>query len=222
MIDPSDPDSPYEYVQGFFPEHPDPVVSDSAAIILITACETRNIKLVRYALSLTTALGCPDEVMTNVALHGAMRLRTIGTDDVLIHPWHFRRVEVETGEHLWTFDIDGETMKTLYRTAEAKGYPLTEGDLAPAIVEARRSGTSICTAANDPATEPCDHIDAHEHDAKATQTLVDSLQAHWPVDEEPAKRWVGIARMAMCCAELAHFSWGGPAGFQRDGLDDDE
>lgn len=218
------PEGPFEPITGFFPEHPDPVVSDSAAIMLISACETRNVRLVRYALSLTSALGCPDEVMTNVALHGAMRLRTMHTDDITVSPWHFHKVLSPTGDHLWTFEVDEENLSALYGAARAQGLELEESFLAPAIAEARRTGRTICTAANDELTDPEQHEqheEGHQHDGKATQSLVDSLQAYWPVDEPQHTRWVGIARMAMCCAELAHFGWGNPAGFRPEALDDE-
>jgi len=220
--DPTDEGSPFEHIMGYFPDHPDAVVSDSMAIALVAACETRNPGLVRYALSLSTALACPDEMLADLSLCGAMRLRSLDVDEASIAPWLFRRVTTPGGERLWTFEIQREALAAVYARAAASGMDLGPDALVPAIAEAERSGRSVCTAANDPATEPCDSVSGHDaHDAKATKALVDALQAHWPVDEHPMRRWVGIARLAMCCAELAHFAWGNPCGFQPFDLGDE-
>ena len=185
-----DPDK-YEAVSGYFPEHPDPMVSEAGAVMLVAAAETRNLKVLGLTLRSVTGLTCPNEVVVDIALHGAARLRFIDRDSVNVSALHFSRITTPGGERLWTFDLDGQALSGLYETAERIGAEVAS--MEHMVTELHRSGRSVCTAANE-----------YPDDEVMTSTLRDSVLAHWAMETEPFDFWSGIARLALAVAEMSY------------------
>lgn len=191
-MDPLNPDpEKYEPVAGYFPEHPDPMVSEAGAVMLVAAAETRNTKLLGMTLRSLTGLTCPNEVVVDISLHGAARLRFLDRDSVNVSAIQFTRVRTWEHQPVWTFDVDTEHLSHLYEHAEAAGYEAHP--IESMVNELHRSGRSICTAANE---YPSDDV--------LTSNLRDGVLAHWAMETEPFDFWSGITRMALTVAEMSY------------------
>jgi hypothetical protein len=211
----------------FKPLHPDPYVSESAAVMLIAACESRSVGLVRHTVTCAAALACANEVITDLAMHGAARLDSLDAEAVDIAPWHFRRVATPEGERLWTFDIDTDHLTKMYEVAARVGEEADGFDRV--LAELHRTGRTICTAANEygeitEAVAAAEHVhgEVPEQVRIETERTRSEVLAHWPAEEDERTTWAGIARLGMCIAEFAHLAWGHPVGFGTSVLDDDE
>jgi hypothetical protein len=215
----------------FRPLHPDPYVSESAAVLLVAACESRSVSLVRHTVTAVAALSCANEVITDLALHGAARLASLDTDEVTIAPWHFHKVKAAEGEAIWTFDIDTKHLARMYQIAERVGEDADEFELV--LAELHRTGRTLCTAANEyadlsdavqVANADTDGEQAQRRARVETERTREEVLAHWPSGEDERTTWAGIARLGMCVAEFAHLAWGNPVGFGISALteDDDE
>lgn len=199
----------------YFPIHPDPYVSESAACLIVAACESRSVGLVRHTITACAALACVNEVVTDLALHGAARLAALESDEVTIAPWHFHKVRTSDGEPVWTFDIDRDHLARMYRLSDRLGEEADDFDSV--LAELHRTGRSLCTAANE-----------YPDDGGQTAFIVgaerirEEVLAHWPADEDKRTTWAGIARLGMCVAEFAHLAWGNPVGFGHEADDEPE
>lgn len=213
----------------FQPAHPDPYVSESAAVMLVAACESRSVGLVRHTITCCAALSCANEVVTDLALHGAARLVSLGEDVVDIAPWHFRKVATAEGESVWTFDVDVEHLNRMYAKAAEVGEKADGFERV--LTELHRTGRTLCTAANeygDLTSSAAKAVAEGGFEQVNTQLQIETertrseVLAHWPEDEDERVTWAGIARLGMCVAEFAHLAWGNPVGFGTSVLDDDD
>lgn len=213
----------------FQPVHPDPYVSESAAVMLVAACESRSVSLVRHTITCCAALACANEMVTDLALHGAARLTSLDTDVVTIAPWHFHKIRTADGEGIWTFDIDTDHLAKMYEVAARVGERADAHDAV--LAELHRTGRTLCTAANEygsiaeiagAAAAQAGFEQVPEALRIESERTREEVLAHWPEGEDVRVTWAGIARLGMCVAEFAHLAWGNPVGFGISLLDDED
>lgn len=157
------------------PDHPDIVVSQAMAIVLIAAGEERDLWLLRNALIVATRVACWHDVVDTLADTGGARLHHMqeehGINEIVVGPWTFLTEDV-AGDLVWT-----------YRLAE------TQVDAITADVQRLHVG--------DP-----DHVAADLHGVARTITAAangadeDEVMAFWsrPETHDVAQ----IARLATC------------------------